>query len=426
MKLLVSTWGLPSRWSNSVYDLNGVTCNSCTTLKLLHGNYDRVLVIVLDSILDSGEKSNMESECSKCFYKHRQDFTYGSYADLLEKVRVTISGTLECLGIQNADVIVLPAAGSPSGNWVFQGNMKDYLSIGLIDLYEHVKKLGNIREIAIDLTHGINFMPSLSFRMAQIISQFAFLNNESQDNQNGVHFSAYNSDPFTSIYNLKINKVYDERVTSVEIPGYLPHKVFMRSEKIDTNTDSIDQEFEDVVKPLISSVFYPLPLALSYFCGRRFSGDLRGAWEDNISIVGATVRRKLSPDPVAVQAVILADILSSKVEAGFSIRDLKAINERIYGRISGIHHFLAGHELSKINVVIEKYRGQLPATLAKVMEEEKNTGTTRSDAPIERADKRIMMAHAGLQKEFVIIKRDKKIGYAEDPRKILRDAGMLL
>lgn len=423
MKILVSTWGLPARWGNSTYELDGLTQKTCTTLKLLHGRYDKVVVIALDSVLDSGEKSNIESECTSCFYQNRQEFTQGSYADLVEKVRETISGTLKCIGIENSEVIVLPAAGSPSGNWSFKGDMKDYLSIGMIDLYEHIVKLGNIEEIAIDLTHGINFMPALSFRMAQIISQLSFLNN---DNSEGVKFLAYNSDPYTSRYNLKINVVYDEKVTSVEIPGSLPHSVFRRREKIDADTASIDRSFNGIVRPIISSVFYPLPLALSYLCGNGFPFNLRAIWENNVAVEGNTVTRKLSLDPATVQAVLLADILRTKVNQAHSIDDLKDINERIYKRISIVHHDLIGNELDRDGKDIRKYSGNLPATLEEVIGREDGKEHLDLISRIERPDKRIMIAHAGLQKEFVNLGDDKNLSYSEDPVKMLKDAGMLL
>lgn len=423
MKILVSTWGLPAKWGNSTYELDGLTQKTCTTLKLLHGRYDKVVVIALDSVLDSGEKSNIESECTSCFYQNRQEFTQGSYADLVEKVRETISGTLKCIGIENSEVIVLPAAGSPSGNWSFKGDMKDYLSIGMIDLYEHIAKLGNIEEIAIDLTHGINFMPALSFRMTQIISQLSFLNN---DNSEGVKFLAYNSDPNTSRYNLKINVVYSETIASVEIPGTMPHNVFRRLEKIDADTASIDRSFNGIVRPIISSVFYPLPLALSYLCGNGFPFNLRAIWENNVAVEGNTVTRKLSLDPVAIQAVLLTDILRARVDHTHSIDNLKAINERIYKRISIVHHDLIGNELDKVGKIIDKCTDGVPITLAEIMEREDHKEPSNPVAQNKMPNKRIMIAHAGLQKEFIMLDNDKKVGYSKSPINMLKDAGMLL
>ena len=41
-------------------------------------------------------------------------------------------------------------------------------------------------------------------------------------------------------------------------------------------------------------------------------------------------------------------------------------------------------------------------------------------------NKRIMIAHAGLQKEFIMLDNDKKVGYSKSPINMLKDAGMLL
>ncbi len=426
MKILVSTWGLPAKWRDSTYVLGELTQKSCTTLKLLHSKYDSVVVLTLDSVLDSGDKPGIDSECTTCFYRNRQEFKQGSYTDLVEKVRETISGTLKCMGIDNAEVMVLPAVGSPSGNWKFNGDMKDYLSIGLIKLYGYIGKFSNIREIAIDLTHGINFMPALSFRMVQIISQLSFLNN---DEPHGVKFLAYNSDPsYDSRYplNLKINEVYAETVTSLEIPRSLPHNVFRKREKIDIDTTDIDGKFNSIIRPIISSVFYPLPLALSYLCDKQFSFDLRAMWENNVTVGDNTVTRKLSLDPVAVQAIVLADILRAKVDQDHSVKNLKTINERIYRRISAVHHYLIGNELDKIGRIVDKFDGGLPISLAKIMDSDDPNYPSRPMVEIKRPDKRIMIAHAGLQKEFITLAADRTMMYSKFPVNLLSDAGLLL
>ena len=202
--------------------------------------------------------------------------------------------------------------------------------------------------------------------------------------------------------------------------------MFRRREKIDADTVSIDGCFNDVVRPVISSVFYPLPLALSYLCGNGFPFNLRAIWEANVSVNGNTVSRKLSLDPATVQAVLLADILRTKVHQAHSIDDLKDINERIYKRISVVHHDLIGNELDRDEKDIRKYSGNLPATLEEVIGRKDGKEHLDLISRIERPDKRIMIAHAGLQKEFVKLEDDKNLSYSEDPVKMLKDAGMLL
>lgn len=136
--------------------------------------------------------------------------------------------------------------------------------------------------------------------------------------------------------------------------------------------------------------------------------------------------RRLPLDPVAVQSVLLANILGSKVGQGHSMQDLKEINERIYRRISVVHHDLIGNELDRDARDIRKYSGKLPATLDEIMARKDGEDHPDQAAGIERPDKRIMIAHGGLQKEFVKISEEKNLGYSRDPVKILKDAGMLL
>jgi CRISPR-associated protein Csx1 len=430
MKLLVSTWGLPTNWSDSTYEFNGSTSRACTTLKLLHKNYDRSIVIVLDSLIDVAGKGREDSQCAKCFYSHKSDFTQGTYAELVEKVKETVSGTLDCLGIQNADVMVLPATGSPAGNWRFNGNMMDYISVGLMGIYEYIKNQEDLDEIALDLTHGINFMPALSFRMVQIISQLAFLNNESQKR---VKFVAYNSDPFTSKCNLNINRVHSEIITSVEIPKHLPSKMFLPNHPKGVFSD-MNKLFANEINPIISSVFYPLPLALSSLAKNRFSIDPMKIWKQNVSIDGATVNREVSLDPVAINAMILSHILNEKVDFGCSIESLKVINERIYKRISPVEEVLIGNELEQIGRQIDEYQGDFPITLDKLMVDKygnngKYAGVVdkgASDSQLIHADKRVMIAHAGLQKEFVKLESSRKVIYVGEAAAIMKGAGLIL
>lgn len=64
------------------------------------------------------------------------------------------------LSINNLNVIIAPAIGSPSGRWVFRGDLQDFESRVLYELGKLCLTKPYPRVI-IDLSHGINFMPSL-------------------------------------------------------------------------------------------------------------------------------------------------------------------------------------------------------------------------------------------------------------------------
>ena len=413
MKLLVSTWGLPRDWKDATYEFEGTFLKSCTTLGLLSRKYDKVVVLVLDSIVDAVARVDLNTSCGECFKKHWRDFTGNDYPSLIQHVKETIHGILECLGVYNADVIVLPATGSPSGVWNFEGNMKDYMSIGLIRLYRYVKECAQLDEVAIDLTHGINFMPALSFRMVQIVSQLSYLY---QNREKSIVFRAFNSDPFTSIANLRINEVYKEIVSSVEIPAKIPVKAILKKERADSDFGYIEKHFSDIIGPLISSVFYPFPLALARFCKKQAFVDLEEVWRKQIVIAHKRVTRKVFLDPLAVQVMLLADILNHKVEPSGKIQNLEKMNDTIYKKISVIQHDLIGNELNGIKNDVGKYEGPYPRRLCEI----------KGKCGTDIVNKRIMIAHAGLQKEFVVVRGDLTLEYTNDPLVILKNTGLLL
>ena len=101
MKLLVSTWGLPRDWKDATYEFEGTFLKSCTTLGLLSRKYDKVVVLVLDSIVDAVARVDLNTSCGECFKKHWRDFTGNDYPSLIQHVKETIHGILSALSFFN-------------------------------------------------------------------------------------------------------------------------------------------------------------------------------------------------------------------------------------------------------------------------------------------------------------------------------------
>jgi CRISPR-associated protein Csx1 len=91
-------------------------------------------------------------------------------------------------------------------NWNFIGNMEDfygYVLYKFVDILsaEFDKDLEDL-ELYLDLTHGINFMPVLTYRAIREISEIITAN---------ATLHVYNSDPYRREASLRIHLVESSR-----------------------------------------------------------------------------------------------------------------------------------------------------------------------------------------------------------------------
>ncbi|RLI74482.1 TIGR01897 family CRISPR-associated protein [Archaeoglobales archaeon] len=184
-RVLILPWGNPVGWSEVEYEFNGCKLKSRSTLPILIKviKPSKTIVIALDTIANSGK----------------------SYSEVVNNVRnFCLDFISNELGVkERVDVLVAPGVGEfPNG--VFKGRMEDFYSYILFKLSQILPN-GDIA-IHLDLTHGVNFMPALTYRaVAEIAGIYAICKQ--------VKLTVYNSEPYNkNIKKLSIHVVEDSEV----------------------------------------------------------------------------------------------------------------------------------------------------------------------------------------------------------------------
>ena len=273
-RVLIATWGNPSFWNEVEYNFCGQIHKSKTSLLPLIKalNPDLVIIFGLDTIADINPTKEL------------------TYKSLKESAEDKIRKFCQENGIFNylpekSVIIVIPPGGGYFPSSTFLGKLQDFYHVVLHELItifieqieiQHSTKYPDknkkdFLEIHLDLTHGINFMPALTYRAIKELVQIIdiFIN---------VHFFVYNSEPF--VFNssnrspLTIHPVEEE----TKIRPHFPHEYIEDngSNKISLLkpiTDNYDKKKALIgsnITPLdintfFCALFYGLPLAIYTF-----------------------------------------------------------------------------------------------------------------------------------------------------------------
>jgi len=216
LKILISTWGNPwkdfskeeLRWVKTTYEYEDKK-DSHSSFQVLYEKLkpNKSIIISLDTLADSSVLSNGNNITYKDIKNNAE-----------EQIKLFIEKKLN-MKIKDIKIFVLPGVGTfkKSNNnktRIFKGLMLDYyycilyrISKFIIELIEKNPEDEKII-IHLDLTHGINFMPVLTYRaIREIAGILAFTKN--------VIFNVYNSDPYNYFAKNTILKI--QKVESTEI-----------------------------------------------------------------------------------------------------------------------------------------------------------------------------------------------------------------
>lgn len=155
LRLLICTWGDPHSWREVEYawTLGTEECKirSRTTLPLIFDVFkpDKVIILTLDTLADS-----LQGE-------------YQEYVELLLGVERYLKEDFisrACPEVLNiAKIAVLPGVGRFKNGYEFFGEAADFYHACIKELAATIPSSGNI-EVCLDLSHGVNFMPTLTYR----------------------------------------------------------------------------------------------------------------------------------------------------------------------------------------------------------------------------------------------------------------------
>ena len=269
--------------------------------------------------------------------------------------------------------------------------------------------------IIVDLTHGINYLPAVCYiatlQIAQIMLIRALRNNVSQ-----IRFEAYNSDPFKEGEELNINLTSERKIQTLadNLIEFLASKqpLIRRGKDIKEVAKIIDEinTVKGEVESLLESLEYPYPLALSYLCN-SFNLNLEGVLNNLITIFLDSVKyennvfsSEIHIDPGKTFLLILANEIVNYVKEivkpyegkGFELDTIENL-ANLYKLVIPSYKYLIKHEISKIKEKlnnIDCFKGTLKELFKEELKE------------VEKVDKRIMIAHAGLQKQFVYVTKE--------------------
>jgi len=198
MRIYVSPWGDPSGWSRVNYiEEERKSVESFTALST-YDNYDKILLLVQDSILvpqgyiKSEKKCDEEAkgdryrnaEIEECIESAKQTvFNPSSYQEWLNSVDNYVRCSLQKANVDTNKVKVIKVPGIGKFSGTFKGGVSVTYNFGVLktgqnkvtslplsylesllayNIYSEIKRLGDVKEVVLDITHGINYFGSLA------------------------------------------------------------------------------------------------------------------------------------------------------------------------------------------------------------------------------------------------------------------------
>jgi len=437
--LVVAPWGQPALWREAIYDLDGRKMESCTSLGLFiehfGGENVDVAILALDSLADEfiGQKS--DSRCYTCYEKFRdyikKSAAARSYIELRRGLTGFVKQFVKCLELPcDPFVIICPAVGRPGGKWEFSGAPSDFEAVALYELGKRYIEKAYTR-IVLDLSHGVNFMPAVTLKLAGKLASLILAAHEGL--QDGVELQVYNSDPRPSLDEaprLNINLVSKDRVKTILAPHQLSSRLLDTKERyLFTERGRLNVEYLAMVKLPVSAIYYPLPLALCETVPQASSspGSLQlldkafTLWCESVRIGDKLVKRLIKLDPDAVYALLLTEAVRMRLRGVGrppTLEDIKKLAE-LYNVVNESFYYLIMDEISRVERSLSYFTNTGWVPLSKLFSEDGERGMN--------PDKRIMIAHAGLQMELVEVNiHTKQLRYRIDVKDTLDKAGLLL
>ncbi|OAG26929.1 CRISPR-associated CARF protein Csx1 [Thermodesulfatator autotrophicus] len=410
-KVLIAPWGNPFSWKEVSYSFNDRQLYSKTSLSILVNELkpDHIWILVGDSLAkDLNNKENYHN-LKKDVEERMKNFLCDNFSeDILGKVRI----------------FVLPGTGYfPNG--VFRGQIIDYY-YRLI--YELSLNFSNVSfneklEVHLDLTHGLNFMPVLTYKAVKEILQVISLFKD-------IQFVAHNADPFSSNMSdmtLHIHEVENIKITHL-FPALSPYKPeendkFFEKLVIDVNDKKIkavDKNWLKQVLTFLGGGVFGLPLVLTTFFvpSKEINSHLEEAikeYEDKISIYQNTIKKEAKLTPLfRILSLIylfskflendLSFISKSDSKSEISLKDFKTLYDKIF----------------KQNILFKNVIGKEIKSLESLenISDQWECWNKIENKKCDSIDPRNFFAHAGLEKNAVqlrISNSEKQLRY--DPTK---------
>ena len=394
--ILIAPWGNPYGWSEVKYSFQDYVAKSKSSLPVLIDliKPSRVIVIILDTLAKSGTNYDEIILSAKMVCEEFVENEFG-------------------MNKRSIEIIVAPGVGEfPNGT--FKGRMTDYYASILFKLSDMLSTENNLQVVTIhlDLTHGINFMPTLTYRALREIAGILALTRDT------VIFRVYNSDPYTrESKELSINVVESthmlpdpckdmiseslrllEPITLTSKECERLFKEELRECKESINYRELNAFLSSIVNglPLVLSTFYPDPSNLKNCL--NYIERLYNRYVHVTTIDGRLyVERSVSYGNdfvVCTKAYLTAQVINMRRKTELSLQELHEIRKFVFSKISKLDATIS-YDLYWIK---DKVMGLINnlcdwIILAKALGED-----------VKDPDFRNFLAHSGLERNILEIK----------------------
>lgn len=250
MKILISTWGNPKGWDEVIYWYKGNKKRSKDASPLIKEKerIEKTIIVSLDTLSDEGISSSLIS-----------------YQDLKNRSRSLIKDFCKKDVGYNPDKIIISYGVGEFNNSKFIGNAMDFyysvfkeLAFTFIEWLE--ESSAQHIDVYLDISHGINFLPVLTYRaLKEILQILAYCFD--------IKFTVLNSDTYIRTIKsdfLNINVIEESKI----LPKVITYKIDKRPIEpyfglIDEEKGKIGknlQSFDKNILIFLSAFMYALPV----------------------------------------------------------------------------------------------------------------------------------------------------------------------
>jgi CRISPR-associated protein Csx1 len=401
MNILIAPIGNVEKYEEVTYILETKEKKSKISFSLLEEikKPEKVIIIALDTLANEGEK----------------------YEEIEEEVKNKICSFVkegDQLKSKDIEIIVAPGVGRFSGDKkIFKGKMRDYYSFLFYHLAEEFVKGDEPLYIYLDLSHGINYMPVLTYQAIKEAGALVAIKRE-------VTLETYNSDPVTGKPSesdrFQINKVNEEKV-EFTIKKYL--KTGSKSRPLEPLSQDVDRKRLDAeitntlpkkeeILAFLGAVFHGLPLAIFTFYPEidTLKDKIRQIyekWREHINLIheneSLICERKLAFTDffeVLVRTVVIGESFNIERRCKVMLKELKDLYERFF-KDKFVGYFIE----KEFDQTFEKIKDKIGKDwkfLIEIMREE-HSEQIKIGAP----DRRNFFAHAGFEGNAVLLRREE-------------------
>lgn len=327
MKVLITPWGNPFEWKETTYVCNDFERVSVCTLPIIKEKVepDVIIIIVLDTLANYTKNNPIP----------QRDFS--KYDEVEEDVRERVNYFIENklrYDPKDMELVIAPGVGV-FNNVRVEGNLLDFYHYIVFKLAELLPT--EDMTIYLDLTHGINFMPVLTYKaVTDLLSLASYTKN--------IRLVVLNSEPFplglpqeeVKKAKLKLRLVERNEVRPKQNLNVLRDKNY---DKWNAFISSIANGF-----PLVFATFYPKIEEVKIEIENRLK-----MFRDGISVNGSTVVRE---NELCLDFKILSELYYLLRTLNTTFKDLpkQEVELKELKRISEILF----NKLPRIGIVVEE------------------------------------------------------------------------